>query len=83
MTTLLEKIPKNKDKIAVIINSYGGCYAQAHILSRKIGQIAKRNKAEVWTFAQDWATNAAFMLLSTGDKVFVDQSSVVGGLEVG
>jgi ClpP class serine protease len=49
---MLEKIPKNKNKIAVLVNSHGGCYAQTHIIARKIAQIAKRNKAEVWTFAQ-------------------------------
>jgi len=52
VSAMLEKIPKNKDKIVVLINSHGGCYAQAHIISQKIAQIAKRNKAQVWTFAQ-------------------------------
>ena len=80
---MLEKIPKNKDKIAVLINSHGGCYAQAHIIHRKIEQIAKRNKAQVWTFAQDSAINAGFMLLCSGDKVFVNKASIVGGMEVG
>lgn len=83
LTSLLEKIPQNKDKIAIIINSHGGCYAQTTIIARKIAQIARRNKAQVWTFAQEWATNAGFLLLSTGDKVFVGKSSVVGSLEVG
>ena len=80
---MLDKIPKNKDKIAVLINSHGGCYAQSHIIARKIAQIAKRNNAQVWTFAQEWAINAGFLLLSTGDRVFVDKASVIGGLEVG
>ena len=76
---MLEKIPKKKNKIALIINSQGGCFAQAHIISKKIGQIAKRNNAEVWTFAQEWALNAGFLLLSTGKRVFVDRTSVIGG----
>lgn len=42
---MLEKIPKNKKKIALIIDSQGGCYAQAHIINKKIAQIAKRNDA--------------------------------------
>lgn len=77
---MLNKIPKNKTKIALIINSQGGCYAQAHIISKKLSQIAKRNKAEVWTFAQEWALNAGFLLLSTGKRVYVDNTSVVGGI---
>jgi ClpP class serine protease len=83
LSALLERIPKNKDKIAILINSQGGCFAQTTIIARKIAQIARRNKAQVWTFAQEWATNAGFMLLSTGDRVFVNKASVVGGLEVG
>ncbi len=83
LTALLEKIPKNKSKIALLIDSPGGCYDQAHIIAKKIEQIAKRNNAQVWTFAQEWAVNAGFLLLSTGDRVFVDHSSVIGGLEVG
>jgi ClpP class serine protease len=80
---MLEKIPKNKDKIAVLINSTGGDYAQAHIMVKKIAQIAKRNNAQVWTFAQEWALNAGFLLLASGHRVFVNKASVVGGLEVG
>jgi ClpP class serine protease len=77
---MLQKIPKNKTKIALIINSRGGCYAQTHIISKKLTQIAKRNQAEVWTFAQEWALNAGFLLLSTGKRVYVDNTSVVGGI---
>jgi len=77
---MLQKIPKNKDKIAVLINSQGGCLAQTHIILQKINQIAKRNKAQVWTFAQEWALNAGFLLLASGNQVFVDNCSVVGGV---
>jgi hypothetical protein len=37
----------------------------------------------VWTFGQEWALNAGFLLLASGNRVFVDGSTVVGGLEVG
>jgi membrane-bound ClpP family serine protease len=80
---MLQKIPKNKDKIAVIVNSQGGCLAQTNIIIQKINQIAKRNKAQVWTFGQEWALNAGFLLLTSADRVFIDRSTVVGGLEVG
>jgi ClpP class serine protease len=80
---MLQRIPKNKDKIAVLINSKGGCLAQTHIILRKIAEVARRNKAQVWTFGQEWALNAGFLLLSSGNRVFVDSSTVVGGLEVG
>lgn len=80
---MLEKIPKNKDKIAVLVNSKGGCLAQTHIILKKIGEVALRNKAQVWTFGQEWALNAGFLLLSSGHRVFVDGTTVVGGLEVG
>ena len=80
---LLEKIPQNKQQIAILVNSQGGCYAQAHIINQKIAQIAQRNRAQVWTFAQEWAVNAGFLLLAAGNQVFVDRASVVGGLEVG
>lgn len=80
---MLQKIPKNKNKIAILVNSQGGCMAQTHIILNKINLLAKRNKAQVWTFGQEWALNAGFLLLSSGHKVFVDSSTVVGGLEVG
>lgn len=80
---MLEKIPKNKSKIAVIVNSKGGCLAQTHLIIKKINDVARRNKAQVWTFAQEWALNAGFLLLASGNRVYVDSSSVVGGLEVG
>ena len=77
---MLEKIPKNKQTIGILVNSAGGCYAQTHIIIQKISQLAKRNNAEVWTFGQELALNAGFMLLASGNKVFVDESTVVGGL---
>jgi ClpP class serine protease len=80
---MLQKIPKNKDRIAVLVNSKGGCLAQTHIILRKIGELARRNKAQVWTFGQEWALNAGFLLLASGHRVFVDGTTVVGGLEVG
>lgn len=80
---MLQKIPQNKDKIAILVNSKGGCLAQTHIILKKIAQLARRNKAEVWTFGQEWALNAGFLLLASGNRVFVDESTVVGGLEVG
>lgn len=80
---MLQKIPKNKDRIALLVNSKGGCLAQTHIILRKVAELAKRNKAQVWTFGQEWALNAGFLLLSAGDKAYVDNSTVVGGLEVG
>jgi ATP-dependent protease ClpP protease subunit len=49
---MLQKIPKNKDKIAILVNSQGGCMAQTHIILNKINFLAKRNKAQVWTFGQ-------------------------------
>lgn len=80
MHTMLQRIPQNKDKIAILVNSKGGCFAQTHIILKKINQIAKRNKAQVWTFGQEWALNAGFLLLSSGNRVFIDNSTVVGGL---
>jgi hypothetical protein len=37
----------------------------------------------VWTFGQEWALNAGFLLVASGHRVFVDSTTVVGGLEVG
>ena len=49
---MLQKIPKNKNKIAILVNSQGGCMAQTHIILNKINLLAKRNQAQVWTFGQ-------------------------------
>lgn len=77
---MLQKIPASKTKIAILVNSKGGCYAQTHIILQKIRAVARRNKAEVWTFGQEWALNAGFLLLASGNRVYVDGSTVVGGL---
>ena len=80
---MLQKIPSNKQRIAVLVNSRGGCLAQTHIIAKKIAEVANRNKAKVWTFGQEWVLNSANILLASGDKVFVDTTTVVGGCEVG
>jgi len=66
-----------------LVNSSGGCYAQTQIIIKKIAQVAVKNKAEVWTYGQELALNAGFLLLASGNRVFVDETTVVGGLEVG
>ena len=36
----------------------------------------------MYTFVEDYAINAGFLIASNGHKVFADTISVVGGLEV-
>jgi ClpP class serine protease len=77
---MIDKIPQNKNKIVVLINSEGGCLAQTQIIIKKIAHLAAKNKAEVWTFGQEYALNAGFMILACGDRVYIDQTTVVGGI---
>ena len=80
---MLQRIPQNKQRIAVLVNSRGGCIAQTHLIAQKISHLARKNNAEVWTFGQEWALNSAALLLASGHRVFVDSTTVVGGCEVG
>ncbi|KAM3146189.1 hypothetical protein pb186bvf_001846 [Paramecium bursaria] len=64
--------------ISVIINSQGGSHAQAYNLYQKFNQIREYHKIPIYTFAEDYALHSALLLLSLGDKIYVDESSIIG-----
>jgi ClpP class serine protease len=48
----------------------------------KIKLFAKQKKIPYYTFAEDVAASGGYWLLCTGEKVYANQSSVVGSIGV-
>lgn len=40
----------------------------------------KKYNLPLYTFAEDYALSSAFYLLSMGDKIFCNKTSLIGGL---
>ncbi|CAD8131630.1 unnamed protein product [Paramecium pentaurelia] len=68
--------------LAVIINSNGGMLVQGELMKKKIELFAKTHKIPLYTFAEDSALSAGYYLLSIGNKIFVDEASLVGSIGV-
>lgn len=79
---MLNKLPSKTTKLGVVINSDSGSPAQAHIINTKLGILSKRRGIEIYTFIEDAAVNAGFLLATSGLKIFADNTSIIGGLEV-
>lgn len=80
-TKSLQNVKKDRTQcVAVIVNSVGGAPAQCHILAQKIRIFGENTGVPVYTFAEDVATSGGFYILSAGDKVFADHTSLLGGI---
>jgi ClpP class serine protease len=80
--SMLNKLPSKTTKLGVVINSDSGSPAQAHIINTKLSILSKRRGIEIYTFIEDAAVNAGFLLATGGQKIFADNTSIIGGLEV-
>jgi ClpP class serine protease len=78
---MLQKLPSNTSMLGIVINSSKGSLAQAHIISTKLNFLSKRG-VKIYTFIEDSAVNAGFLLACTGQQIFADTTSIIGGLEV-
>ncbi len=79
---MLQKLPSNATMLGIVINSSKGSLAQAHIISTKLNFLSKNKGIKIYTFIEDSAVNAGFLLACTGEKIFADTTSIIGGLEV-
>jgi len=68
--------------LAVIINSPGGLPVQSQIISEKLRNFATKHNLKLYTFARDVAASGGYLVLSGGDHVVADTSSVVGSIGV-
>jgi ClpP class serine protease len=66
--------------IAVSVNSSSGSYVQAEIITQLLKDAGSKLDVPVYTFAEDMAVGAGYYVLCTGNKVFADPHSLVGGV---
>jgi ClpP class serine protease len=68
--------------LAVSVNSPGGLPVQSEIISNKILTFARKNNLKLYTFAGDVAASGGYFVLSVGDHVIADRSSIIGSIGV-
>ena len=68
--------------LAVVVNSPGGLPVQSEIISEKLQSYSKKHNLKLYTFARDIAASGGYMILSAGDHVVADTTSIVGSIGV-
>ena len=68
--------------LAVSINSHGGSVVQSDIISKKMRDFASQKNLKIYTFAKDIAASSGYFILSCGDEVYADRTSIVGSIGV-
>lgn len=63
---------RNAPAIALLVDTSEGSAAQAHIIIQMLKGEAKKRNVPLITFGQDLCIATGFLLLSAGDKVFID-----------
>jgi serine protease SohB len=68
--------------VALIINSPGGSPSQAHLIYRRIRQLADEKHIPVLAFVEDVGASGGYMLACAADEIICDQYSIVGSIGV-
>mmetsp|Transcript_78911 Transcript_78911/g.92234 ORF Transcript_78911/g.92234 Transcript_78911/m.92234 type:complete len:284 (-) Transcript_78911:300-1151(-) len=80
-TKSLQNVSKDRTQcLAVLVNSVGGAPGQCHILAQKLKIFSENTNIPVYTFAEDAATSGGFYILAAGDKIYADNTSLLGGI---
>jgi len=84
LAPLLERaFTKGKPKaVALAINSPGGSPVQSSLIGARIRRLSEENEVPVFAFCEDVAASGGYWLASAADKIYVDDSSVVGSIGV-
>lgn len=84
LAPLIEKaFTKGKPKaVALVINSPGGSPVQSSLIAARIRRLAAENEVEVHAFVEDVAASGGYWLACAGDRIWVDDSSIVGSIGV-
>lgn len=73
---------KDVREIALVINSPGGAPAQCSLIASQIRNRAREKKIPVTAFVEDVAASGGYWLACAADKIFVQESSIVGSIGV-
>lgn len=68
--------------VALIVNSPGGSPVQAHLIYRRIRDLAAEKKKPVIVFVEDVAASGGYMVALAGDEIIADRHSIIGSIGV-
>ena len=68
--------------VAIVVNSPGGSPVQSALIAKRIRALSAEKKKPVFAFAEDVAASGGYWLLSAGDEIWADESSIVGSIGV-
>lgn len=68
--------------VALIVDSPGGSPVQSALIAGRIRALAAEKKLPVYAFAEDVAASGGYWLLTAGDELYADESSIIGSIGV-
>lgn len=68
--------------VALVINSPGGAPTQCSLLSSQIRKLSEEKEVPVFAFVEDVAASGGYWLACCGDKIYAQNSSIVGSIGV-
>ncbi|MDZ4094542.1 MAG: S49 family peptidase [Paracoccaceae bacterium] len=68
--------------VALVINSPGGSPVQSSLIAARIRRLADEKNIPVHGFVEDVAASGGYWLACAADKIWVDDSSIVGSIGV-
>ena len=81
---LLEKAFNEPNAKAVILrlNSPGGSPVQAHKIYNAINRLTTHHDKKLYVVIEDICASACYLIASAADKIYADQSSIIGSIGV-
>jgi signal peptide peptidase SppA len=73
---------KGGKAVALLVNSPGGSPVQSALIAGRIRALAAEHRRPVYAFAEDVAASGGYWLLTAGDELWADESSIVGSIGV-
>lgn len=68
--------------VALVINSPGGSPVQSSLIAARIRRLAEKHQMPVHAFVEDVAASGGYWLASAADRIWADDSSVLGSIGV-
>ena len=68
--------------VALIINSPGGSPVQSSLIAARIRRLADEKQVPVHAFVEDVAASGGYWLACAADRIWVDESSIIGSIGV-
>lgn len=68
--------------VAIVVDSPGGSPVQSALIAGRIRALAAEKKLPVFAFAEDVAASGGYWLLTAGDEIYANESSIIGSIGV-